>query len=1077
MKCNAIISDPYKSCFISANAGSGKTKVIIDRIIALIINGFEPSKILALTFTNAAAAEMLERVVVMLEKYIVATDEEIKNYLAELHITNYSLCKVKENLKNATEKITEFKIQTIHSFCQSLLQKYSFEAGIGNNFTIIEENHALELQDLAKEEFFQIKAVEEVSAYFFKKFHYNIITEIIAEIIAKRVKIEFILDKYPDFAAYIAEIYSFLQITINKDYERDILAELKEKLDISFLQELELTILKNGAKTDLARLDALNNLIEKLLANNYSFKDFKAFFCKKDGVLRAKLVTKKIADSIKNYQENILIIYKSYNDLEQKYKLYEMAEFMENYAFLARVYLANYQAIKQKENLLDYEDIILYSIKLLKSAAREQVLYNCDKVIQHILLDEAQDTSPWQWEIIKLLLEDFFAAKNDYTTKNKLNSFFIVGDEKQSIYSFQGADHKLFHEIKQEFKKRLNLIDEELYEINLEKSYRSQEDILALIDGFANLDEVKSALSLDNKAIKHEVTRVSENAQIELWKINDNSDDSDASAVGWSYPQEFIDKIYNEDAGAERVAAFIASKLQARQVLATSKDVIKPSDILILCRKKNQSYQALIRALSKKSIKVSGDTKFTMLNYVLIMDLIGFLKFVFFPNDDLNLASILKSPLFAVSEAEIFSLCHARGEVSLIEVIKEKKPLIYEKLAYLCQLELENSLDEFYLYLLDYFGLREKYIKQYGKTINDLLNSFLDIAANFTARNDNKKDFLEFMHNYDIQGQINMVEAEDIVKIMTIHKAKGLQAPIVFVIFDNLQENSFKRNYIEIDYHNNLLMAANYRKIDFLAEYFAELEKVKRAEELRLIYVALTRARDEVYMISFTKKDADNFIYEKLLNLVQQENYAELADKYIKKSAILALEAKVDKQENSNKYKEFILDDEVATEKIAKFNRDKETSYLEDEVAIGEIYHALFAFLVNGGKLELLPNKLMIIAVNLADDIRNEILTNITEIYNSEIGKLFFHNNGLAELSLNISENGKNYQGRLDLLLMQGERAKIIDYKFCKNPIVIDQYKEQLDFYEKLLYANYPQLKIIEKYNFFIKQKKLVKIN
>ena len=280
--------------------------------------------------------------------------------------------------------------------------------------------------------------------------------------------------------------------------------------------------------------------------------------------------------------------------------------------------------------MLDYEDIILYSIKLLKSAAREQVLYNCDKVIQHIFLDEAQDTSPWQWEIIKLLLEDFFAAKNDYTTKNKLNSFFIVGDEKQSIYSFQGADHKLFHEIKQEFKKRLNLIDEELYEINLEKSYRSQEDILALIDGFANLDEVKSALSLDNKAIKHEVTRVSENAQIELWKINDNSDDSDASAVGWSYPQEFIDKIYNEDAGAERVAAFIASKLQARQVLATSKDVIKPSDILILCRKKNQSYQALIRALSKKSIKVSGDTKFTMLNYVLIMDLIGFLKFVFF---------------------------------------------------------------------------------------------------------------------------------------------------------------------------------------------------------------------------------------------------------------------------------------------------------------------------------------------------------------------------------------------------------------------------------------------------------------
>ncbi len=1076
MKCNAIIADPNKSCFISANAGSGKTKIIIDRIISLLIFGVNPSKILALTFTNSAALEMKERVIFMLERYIQASDSEINNLLDELKIIDFSLEEVKENLHDSYEKITEFKIQTIHSFCQSLLKKYAIEAGLSNDFAIIDDNYALELQDLAKEDFFQIKAVKEVSDYFFSQFHYNIIAEIIDEIIAKRVKIEFVLDKYPDFTAYIKEIYKFFKLEINKDFRKDILNKLEDKLDLNFLKDLSNAINQYGSKTDLARLDALNNLQNKV-GSNFSFKDFQDFFCKKDGFFRAKLVTKKIAELTPNYNLIITEIANLYEGLYEDLKSYEMAEFMENYAFLARIFITNYQAIKQKENLLDYEDIILFTIKLLKdSNVREQILYNCDRNIHHILLDEAQDTSPWQWEIVNLLLEDFLSAKKDKKIKDKLQSFFIVGDEKQSIYSFQGADHKLFHKMRSHFKEKLNLLDSKLYEVSLDKSYRSQQAILELVDQFANLDLVKDSLSEDGSKIKHLVTRKTENSNVELWKIN-LEDKNEEKTLEWAYPTKFIDKIYKEDANAELIADFIAKKLTNDQIMPGNGQVIKPSDILILCRKRNQTYKAIIRALCKKAIKVSGDTKFNLLDYVLIMDLIGFLKFVYFPEDDLNLAAILKAPLFQMSEEDIFELCYDRGEEKLINIIKICKPEIYQKLISLQQLEANLALDEFYLYLLDICGLREKYILQYGKEINDLINCFLKIVNDFHLRDMNNKNFLEFIHSYNVSASINMVNANDILNIMTIHKAKGLQAPIVFVIFDGLKDNSFKRNYVEIDYNNNLLMAVNYRKIAALEDYFSEFTRLKLSEELRLIYVALTRARDELYLLSFNKKNEDNFIYDLLLSLVNKNNFLESDLKFVKSHKKIKLEKKDPKEENSVSYLKFNIDENKINHKSANLKFELEDKLETYEAKIGEVYHYLLAFLVSNGELKFLDKEINKVALFLTENEKKEILINLHDIYNSEIGDLFFKNNGFPELSLNLFEDNKNYQGRLDLLLIIESKAMIIDYKFCKNPIVLQEYKEQLEFYEKLVRANYPELQIIEKYNFFIKEKKLVKIS
>ena len=188
---------------------------------------------------------------------------------------------------------------------------------------------------------------------------------------------------------------------------------------------------------------------------------------------------------------------------------------------IAQVFLISYDNIKAHKNLIDYEDLILKSLLLLKSSRdKEFILYRLYNNIHHLLIDEAQDISPWQWDIVRLILEDFFAsqievdkAKNAKKLAVNLSgkdsrSFFVVGDEKQSIYGFQGVSHYLFTEIKAEFIQKMQISGNILHEIDLQTSYRSGKTILTLVDELANLPEIYNNLTVNNhKKIIHKCFR------------------------------------------------------------------------------------------------------------------------------------------------------------------------------------------------------------------------------------------------------------------------------------------------------------------------------------------------------------------------------------------------------------------------------------------------------------------------------------------------------------------------------------------------------------------------------------------
>jgi len=1064
---NKEILNIGESSWISAHAGTGKTKVIIDRILALLLQGIAPQKILAVTFTNAAAAEMKERVAAELIKLYHFNDDELSEFLNGFFgasVTTQTLENSRGYLSELYETHHELRIQTIHSFCQNILQSFPIEAGLKPGFEIVDDNYAKELLEEAKEQVFSNEAIEPVITHIIENFHYEIITEILDEVVSKRVKIEFVLAKYESFNDYLTELYQFLDITKNEQYKIEITSDFRKGVSVEFLQELKTSIDQFGGKTDLKKQGSLAALIAN---KEFGFNDFQKVFCSQKQDLLKRAVTAAVSKEIENYETKIHELQSLYQEKFELYKKHELAEITENLLLVAQVFLASYRNIKEQKSLIDYEDIILSTLNLLKnSEQRDNILYKYDLSLEHILLDEAQDTSPWQWEIIKLLLEDFFAGASGDSEVKK--SFFIVGDEKQSIYSFQGADHKLFSAVKLEFKQRLENIGRTLHELQLDTSYRSQEPILTLVDKFFNKAEIREKLAENVAQIEHKVSRKTDNADLTIWPKLE-SEAKRNNLPFWEYPKEYVKKTLPKAEAAQKLAGFIQSKLAKADKIATSGAGLRAKDIMILTRKRDQNYKAIISALEEASIPVQSDQRFKLLDHVLIMDLVGFLKFVYFPKDDLNLASILKSPLFNKSEEEIFDICYNRAESTIYEVISSDE-LICEKLQNLQEMSAILDLKGFYLYLLESVGLKRQYLKIYGRKADRLCELFLNVVENFTKQSDNKRKFLEFIHSYEINAGAEIISDLDAVTVMTMHKSKGLQAPVVIVALDNQQKTSMKRNYLEVDFANNLVLACNVRKVADLESYQEAFSLQRRNEELRLLYVALTRARDELHIVPFNKEGAEDEIYDGLLEAVGEEFSVDFAP--------------VIKSAGSDEVMQKCNDDsnvEIFTS--AKVKKDPEIEIASQQVLhnkkqaqIGSIYHDLFNYLTRGGKVVNLLRFTEISYAKVVLSERKEIVANMNEIYQDKELQYLFKAKGHTELALSLRGEHRMLTGRIDRIILNGEEARIIDYKFESGPEIKPEYKSQLDFYEKLVRANFSEVTKVSKQLFFIPSRKLVTV-
>ena len=456
-------SNPDKSVWVEASAGTGKTKVLSDRVLRLLLKGVPPAKILCLTYTKAAAVEMSTRIAGRLSRWAVAKEEKLQEEISALLGQDVLSLKDGEKLLATARKLFAvlldtpggMKIQTIHSFCQEILKRFPLEAKISPYFEVMDDRAAAE-------------ALEEVKAHLLRQIELNpnskssqslaFITQNVSEftfpkimnnLAANRNKISRLLNKYKNVDELLIHTAQKLGITPT-DSKGSVIADYAEKLDKAELKAL-LNALFAGKTTDNKNATVFADILEKgLNAENYDA--FQNVFLT-SGKIRAKLATKDVLKIYPEAEEKMLFLAESVIELNNKLAAVGLFETTKAVLYLAEDLIGGYNAYKRFHSKMDYEDLIVLTRELLEDkSVADWVLFKLDGGIDNVLIDEAQDTSPDQWAIIRAVTEDFFDGAG---SSNQTRTIFAVGDRKQSIYSFQGADPKEFDNMRRYFAEKL----------------------------------------------------------------------------------------------------------------------------------------------------------------------------------------------------------------------------------------------------------------------------------------------------------------------------------------------------------------------------------------------------------------------------------------------------------------------------------------------------------------------------------------------------------------------------------------------------------------------------------------------
>lgn len=827
-----ISSNPNLNIFVSASAGTGKTKILTDRFIRLMLHGTPPQKILCLTFTKAAAAEMKERIMKKLSIWEQMEDDEIRSELGSIgeDVSDSCIEYAKSLNKKFKKMYSDLKITTIHSLCNEIIRRFYINADL----KILEGYEAKTfflsvIKDAINNAFAMNKSelcghYKAISDYMNSYNIFNIIASIL-----DRIDDSFRPDKRNLYNLHGADLlkssidvkYSVIS-TINKDIEnwKNLLKALEGEGAISLkIYEMINLISLEVIDTD----DIWNRYID--------------IFLTKDHNPRQKLVTKNFANnnsdafyfltSQQQIAEMFLLSYKKQLNAEINYSLLELV-------FECKLHLNERKSLN---NFLTFNDLISKTLELLKNSPKAPgILYELDYQIDHVLVDEAQDNSKSQWGIIKALTDEFFVGEGARDVKRTI---FLVGDIKQSIFGFQGASPEEFNKIYEFFLEKTRDVNMELSKLTMNTSFRSTQGILDLVNKVCMFNP----MSIPNDEAEH-ISYRNGSSIIELCPLIECSDDSNSSI--WVLPQ-----YYEEDSPSNKVACYIASRISewisSGRIIESKDTPVEPKDIMILVKRRGDLVSAIRRHLSGYGIDVIESSKTLLRDHIITQDIMSLVKFTIDDEDDLNLACLLKTPLFDISEEELFELCYNRNG-TLFE--KCKKSRFYNDLLYIKKIREDMSILEF---LMNIFLTQEKidlFTNRFGSEAYFVISNIIDVVSNFEDRYSrfSYDYFVKWFEESDIQLRSAYLEDVNAVKIMTVHGAKGLQAPIV-IIADAAST--------EYSPYENIFWNGDVPIISIKAEYDDELlkflkeEKKKNSslENNRLLYVALTRAEDELYIV------------------------------------------------------------------------------------------------------------------------------------------------------------------------------------------------------------------------------------
>ncbi|XP_044733134.1 ATP-dependent helicase/nuclease subunit A-like [Chrysoperla carnea] len=580
--------------------------------------------------------------------------------------------------------------------------------------------------------------------------------------------------------------------------------------------------------------------------NDYDLEiEPKELFFTKDGKKRKSLLSKELTQKYPKLLLELEKLTSQIYKLDEEYRIEELEYHTNLLCKLAYILLEKYEKFKEENNLLDYDDLIYYTEKLFENKAiHEWLSHKLESEINHILVDEAQDKSRNQWNIITTLITEFNRPDS---------SIFIVGDDKQSIYSFQGADLANFNLVNEKLETNLAKANKKFKKITLEYSYRSWGEILQFTHQvFKYIKAHYSTLFLsDNPVISAFRTHT---GSVTVWSLVTSEKQEE---LFWALPQDYANALSSADLLIEKIISFIKEKIASKEILPATGNPISEKDFMILVRKRDEFSNNLIKELNKANLKVKASDKVNLKEHLSMMDLISVAKFVLLPYDDLNLAALLKSPIIGISEQQLYELLMNKND------------------------EIANTLN---------------------LHIDDMVNELLTLSSNYANDMDNSlQGFVAWFENNDIWIKRDM-EHSDKIRVMTVHGSKGLEAPIVILCdsttlpissskfiwhdngeIDHLENAANKEEFIgnterstaaytlvredastgwthklplEASYTSGrMFFSANAADTPEFLQKMKDAEKLKDLQEyIRLLYVAMTRAKDHLVICGFSNK-------------------------------------------------------------------------------------------------------------------------------------------------------------------------------------------------------------------------------
>lgn len=1095
--------DTGVSVWLSANAGTGKTQVLTGRMIRLMLEGAAPERVLALTFTNAAAAEMADRIRREVAGWAMLNDADLKKGLEaflQKEVAPAMIARARQMFTLVVDRPGNVRILTIHGFCQQLLGGFCLEAGLSPGFVVMDDAAT---EECRREAFHELLADEEIGRDAEqglgelaclagdKGLH-----EILAAIQNERDAFEIALAGGVEAAITKTRI----ALSVEQGWTQESLLTEMAAVTSEPLQQLAeqlANVATSDNDRDRVRRDVAAAIIEWQRASpveriRNSEKYLNAFFSK-DGEgdarslpwLFVKAFTAEFPELVEAYaseQARLILI---------RENLWAFAAYRRMAALLpvAEAFLQHYEARKKRLNLLDFDDLIATSLKLLRqSDIAPWIRYKLDGGVEHILVDEAQDTNAEQWAIIEALCDEFFVGQGASSIERTL---FVVGDPKQSIFSFQGASPQEYARVRDMLAARADGAKKPWSPEQLDTSYRSTESVLRLVDA------VCASMGTEMMA-QHEVHRIPAAGRVELWPIALPDTKEEKESTGWLLPTERLQKDDPQRKVVDAVVSTISKWMREKRMLEAKGRPVEPGDILILVRRRSRLMERLVRSLKRSGIAVAGVDRLELLDHILVQDLVQLGRFLLLPQDDLALAIVLKTPFVGISEEQLFRLAHERGEESLWKRLtaSEECRAACERLRGFLRVADYMTPFELYSHILEARGGREQAVTRMGEGVQDVLNIFLNQALAYQQEHPpSLQGFLDWLEAQGTEIKRNPELSGNQVRIMTVHGAKGLQAPIVFIPDAACSPKRNSRQQLLWDEVEQLPFWPQGPSPKYGEALKEKRKQQETEEEKRLLYVALTRAADELYVAGWKDKDSKSkkpqdgdklhtYWYEQVEKAMQGAKECEAPAKLDGTAKYFANpqreKAETERTAEASSKTQILpqalrvhphKEDVIKTLAITTLASENITHVksaskaVEDVAERGVWIHRLLELLPGveeNARVERARRYLASQAAVLPEAIRHELADEAVKLLSAkELAPYFDSATSLAEVPVKGDVKGVPVVGRIDRLCVFNDHVAVIDFKTSlQRPQTVESvpeaYRHQMAHYEALLAPLFP---------------------